>query len=243
MCCWSSSAQRSTMWCRRRSSSSRCGGAAGDQMGAVADQVWAGGRRRRLRYLCRQGPFGLAAGNALPGTAGVELASRSRPTLPHPHPPQDIFRRYPNRYESIIATLCDNLESLDEPEAKASMIWIIGGGRGGQGGWGGLLRGTGTRGQCKRRPSARGSRWRRLACLPTAAVPGAVAPHACLTLCWRAGFWHGLQAALTVLSATPPVAALYRQASTRSASTTPTSCWSHSWRPSPRRPRRSSCSC
>jgi hypothetical protein len=39
---------------------------------------------------------------------------------------QDIFRRYPNRYESIIATLCDNLESLDEPEAKASMIWIIG---------------------------------------------------------------------------------------------------------------------
>eukprot|EP00882_Tetradesmus_deserticola_P033145 GHRQ01037832.1.p1 GENE.GHRQ01037832.1~~GHRQ01037832.1.p1 ORF type:complete len:249 (+),score=103.30 GHRQ01037832.1:363-1109(+) len=39
---------------------------------------------------------------------------------------QDIFRRYPNQYESIIAQLCDNLESLDEPEAKASMIWIIG---------------------------------------------------------------------------------------------------------------------
>lgn len=39
---------------------------------------------------------------------------------------KDIFRRYPNRYESIIATLCDNLESLDEPEAKASMIWIVG---------------------------------------------------------------------------------------------------------------------
>ncbi|MEW5316613.1 MAG: hypothetical protein WDW38_007974 [Sanguina aurantia] len=39
---------------------------------------------------------------------------------------KDIFRRYPNRYESIIATLCDNLDSLDEPEAKASMIWIIG---------------------------------------------------------------------------------------------------------------------
>lgn len=32
----------------------------------------------------------------------------------------------PRRYESIIATLCENLESLDEPEAKASMIWIIG---------------------------------------------------------------------------------------------------------------------
>lgn len=39
---------------------------------------------------------------------------------------KDIFRRYPNRYESIIATLCDNLDSLDEPMAKASMIWIIG---------------------------------------------------------------------------------------------------------------------
>lgn len=39
---------------------------------------------------------------------------------------QDIFRRYPNKYESIIATLCENLDSLDEPEAKASMIWIIG---------------------------------------------------------------------------------------------------------------------
>ncbi len=37
-----------------------------------------------------------------------------------------ICRRYPNRYESIISTLCENLESLDEPEAKASMIWIIG---------------------------------------------------------------------------------------------------------------------
>ncbi|KAJ3328139.1 AP-1 complex subunit beta-1 [Blyttiomyces sp. JEL0837] len=39
---------------------------------------------------------------------------------------KDIFRKYPNRYESVIATLCDNLDSLDEPEAKASMIWIIG---------------------------------------------------------------------------------------------------------------------
>lgn len=39
---------------------------------------------------------------------------------------KDIFRKYPNRYESIISTLCENLEDLDEPEAKASMIWIIG---------------------------------------------------------------------------------------------------------------------
>ena len=39
---------------------------------------------------------------------------------------KDIFRKYPNRYEGIIATLCENLEDLDEPEAKASMVWIIG---------------------------------------------------------------------------------------------------------------------
>ncbi|KAJ3140785.1 AP-1 complex subunit beta-1 [Geranomyces variabilis] len=39
---------------------------------------------------------------------------------------KDIFRKYPNRYESIIGTLCENLDSLDEPDAKASMIWIIG---------------------------------------------------------------------------------------------------------------------
>ncbi|KAF9264720.1 Adaptor protein complex beta subunit [Marasmius fiardii PR-910] len=39
---------------------------------------------------------------------------------------KDIFRRYPGKYEGIIPTLCENLDSLDEPEAKASMIWIIG---------------------------------------------------------------------------------------------------------------------
>jgi AP-1 complex subunit beta-1 len=39
---------------------------------------------------------------------------------------KDIFRRYPNRYEAIIGVLCSSLETLDEPEAKASMIWIIG---------------------------------------------------------------------------------------------------------------------
>ena len=37
-----------------------------------------------------------------------------------------IFRRYPNQYEGIIECLCDSLDTLDEPEAKSSMIWIIG---------------------------------------------------------------------------------------------------------------------
>ena len=39
---------------------------------------------------------------------------------------RDIFRKYPNRYEMIIKELFENLENLDEPEAKASMIWILG---------------------------------------------------------------------------------------------------------------------
>ncbi|CAG8465681.1 6856_t:CDS:10 [Acaulospora morrowiae] len=39
---------------------------------------------------------------------------------------KDIFRKYPHKYEGIIPTLCKNLEALDEPEAKASLIWIIG---------------------------------------------------------------------------------------------------------------------
>ncbi|CAO3622010.1 unnamed protein product [Cunninghamella echinulata] len=39
---------------------------------------------------------------------------------------KDIFRKYPHTYEGIIPTLCENLDSLDEPEAKASLTWIIG---------------------------------------------------------------------------------------------------------------------
>lgn len=38
----------------------------------------------------------------------------------------NIFRKYPNQYESIISTLCEHLDSLDEPEAKAAMVWVIG---------------------------------------------------------------------------------------------------------------------
>ncbi|CCL99815.1 uncharacterized protein FIBRA_01839 [Fibroporia radiculosa] len=39
---------------------------------------------------------------------------------------KDIFRKYPATYEGVIPTLCANLDELDEPEAKASLIWIIG---------------------------------------------------------------------------------------------------------------------
>ena len=39
---------------------------------------------------------------------------------------KNIFRKYPNQYESIISVLCEHLDSLDEPEAKAAMVWVIG---------------------------------------------------------------------------------------------------------------------
>ena len=39
---------------------------------------------------------------------------------------KDIFRKYPNKYESIIKDLCENLKALDNANARASMIWIIG---------------------------------------------------------------------------------------------------------------------
>lgn len=39
---------------------------------------------------------------------------------------KDIFRRYPNEYESVIPTLCENIDDLTEPESKAAIVWIIG---------------------------------------------------------------------------------------------------------------------
>jgi len=39
---------------------------------------------------------------------------------------KDVFRKYPTKYEQVISALCENLDLLDEPEAKASMIWILG---------------------------------------------------------------------------------------------------------------------
>ncbi|KAF7317952.1 AP complex subunit beta [Mycena kentingensis (nom. inval.)] len=39
---------------------------------------------------------------------------------------KDLFRKYPSTYEGVIPTLCANLDELEEPEAKASLIWIIG---------------------------------------------------------------------------------------------------------------------
>jgi AP-2 complex subunit beta-1 len=39
---------------------------------------------------------------------------------------RNIFRKYPNQYESIITTVIANIDDLDESEAKAAIVWIIG---------------------------------------------------------------------------------------------------------------------
>ncbi|KAE8548687.1 hypothetical protein EYB25_009068 [Talaromyces marneffei] len=38
---------------------------------------------------------------------------------------RDIFRKYPG-YENIIPTLCKCIDELDEPNARAALIWIVG---------------------------------------------------------------------------------------------------------------------
>jgi vesicle coat complex subunit len=39
---------------------------------------------------------------------------------------KDIFRKFPSKYEGVIPTLCEKLDSLDESESKSALIWIIG---------------------------------------------------------------------------------------------------------------------
>lgn len=39
---------------------------------------------------------------------------------------KDIFRRYPGKYEGVLPTLCSHIDLLDEPEARAAMVWILG---------------------------------------------------------------------------------------------------------------------
>ncbi|QSL67198.1 hypothetical protein MERGE_001588 [Pneumocystis wakefieldiae] len=39
---------------------------------------------------------------------------------------KNLFRKYPNEYESIISIICSNLSNLNDPKAKAAAIWIIG---------------------------------------------------------------------------------------------------------------------
>lgn len=39
---------------------------------------------------------------------------------------KDILRKYPHRYENVIPMLAENLDVLDDPSARASLIWMIG---------------------------------------------------------------------------------------------------------------------
>ena len=39
---------------------------------------------------------------------------------------QDIFRCYPHRFEAAITDVCAALDVLEEPEAKAALVWIVG---------------------------------------------------------------------------------------------------------------------
>jgi vesicle coat complex subunit len=39
---------------------------------------------------------------------------------------RDIFRKYPNKYENVIPTLCANMDELTEQEPKSAIVWIIG---------------------------------------------------------------------------------------------------------------------
>ena len=58
---------------------------------------------------------------------GVPRGAARWPPQPGTHePPSPARRRYPNRYESVLGMLCENLETLSEPEAKAAMVWMLG---------------------------------------------------------------------------------------------------------------------
>ena len=39
---------------------------------------------------------------------------------------KDVFRKYPNDYVSLLGKIFNNLQSIDEPQAKASLVWIFG---------------------------------------------------------------------------------------------------------------------
>jgi AP-1 complex subunit beta-1 len=39
---------------------------------------------------------------------------------------KDIFRKYPSQYESLVSSLVEQGEAIEDPEARASLVWIIG---------------------------------------------------------------------------------------------------------------------
>lgn len=39
---------------------------------------------------------------------------------------KDVFRKYPTEYVSLLGKIFNNLQQIDEPEAKAALVWIFG---------------------------------------------------------------------------------------------------------------------
>jgi vesicle coat complex subunit len=39
---------------------------------------------------------------------------------------KDIFRRFPQKYEKLVKDLVEKVAEYNEPEARASIAWIIG---------------------------------------------------------------------------------------------------------------------
>ncbi|MFO0116449.1 MAG: hypothetical protein ACK521_02120 [bacterium] len=39
---------------------------------------------------------------------------------------RDIFRRFPSKYDKLIACLCEKMEEYSETDSKAAIAWIIG---------------------------------------------------------------------------------------------------------------------
>ncbi|KAJ2811862.1 beta-adaptin [Coemansia furcata] len=39
---------------------------------------------------------------------------------------RDVFRRYPQNFTDVVPTLCEHMDYVNEPDAKAALIWILG---------------------------------------------------------------------------------------------------------------------
>ncbi|KAJ1723331.1 beta-adaptin [Coemansia erecta] len=39
---------------------------------------------------------------------------------------QEVLRRYPNRFDSVVEGLCEYIDEVDEPDARAALFWIVG---------------------------------------------------------------------------------------------------------------------
>ncbi len=39
---------------------------------------------------------------------------------------RDIFRKYPNRYEGLLQNIIQEVKTIDEPESRSALVWILG---------------------------------------------------------------------------------------------------------------------